>query len=249
MSSREDRLSILILAGNTLRARAYAQSLSLLNDYNFEVTGIFYGVEKRICKGVDLDLLTEKFLKDQDLFIPDFSEALESTFRKNKWRYISIASDDVNSDEIINSAISAQSDIVVFAGYGGQILGDGYFSGNIKVLHMHPGELPLERGSTTIYYSILNQRKCSVTAFYMSPKIDEGVNILSCKYEPPCKGVDIDYFYDNVIRADCFLKVVKGMLTVDTIHNSSEQVESIEYFIIHPVLKHLALLSLKEAEY
>ena len=108
---------------------------------------------------------------------------------------------------------------------------------------MHPGRLPTERGSTTIYYSILNQRKITVTAFFMTPKIDAGENILFSEYPVPGKGVDIDRWLDNVARADCLTKALKAINKVEKIDVNAS--ESEEYYVIHPVLKHVALLSLK----
>ena len=113
-----------------------------------------------------------------------------------------------------------------------------------KYLHMHPGILPFERGSTTLYYSILNNRNLGVTAFYMTEKIDEGVNVLSKEYRAPSKGVNIDVWLDNIIRADCFSKALMAILQCKK--NKASEGDSNEYYVIHPVLKHIALLSLKE---
>ena len=41
------KLKILLLAGNTLRARAYAQNFSNLNKEEFNIQGLFFGFENR----------------------------------------------------------------------------------------------------------------------------------------------------------------------------------------------------------
>ena len=94
---------------------------------------------------------------------------------------------------------------------------------------MHPGKLPLERGSTTLYYSILNQRNCSVTAFFMTEKIDNGQTICIYEYPVPAKNVDIDRWGDHVLRADCFIKAL-AVLNGDEEPYSVKETESEESF-------------------
>ena len=238
------RLTILLLAGNTQRARAYAQQLATVDKECFEIEGLFLGLNKKTCKIPVLNEESRLFFISQKLFIPNLSESLPSTFIKNKWSYSEIDSIDINSKEVIRVIKNIKCDIVVFAGYGGQILNSEHFIYSKKYLHMHPGKLPLERGSTTIYYSILNGRPCTVTAFYMSEKIDLGCNLLCREYPIPNKGVDIDNWFDVIVRADCLksalLAIWKNEIVMEEIECDNE-----EYYIIHPVLKHIALLSLK----
>lgn len=237
-------LKILLLAGNTLRARAYAQSFSTLNSEEYILQGLFYGFKNRQVSPTILDDTTKKFFLNEGLYVPDLKEDLHRTFSKNRWKFEEVESEDVNGEEVLSLIRSYEVDIIVFAGYGGQILRSGHFRSNNTYLHMHPGKLPIERGSTTIFYSILNQRNCTVTAFYMTEKIDEGENVMFKEYNIPTKGVDIDRWYDNVIRADCFVNALRSIKK----NNSTEDYfneESTEYYVIHPVLKHAALLSLK----
>jgi len=238
-------MKILLLAGNTLRARSYAQILAAQVENNFEVEAIFYGFNKKECLDIEVDDDTEHFFKSEKLFIPDLTESIKSTFKKIKWKYTDIEETDVNSDVILNELKKFDGDIIIFAGYGGQILKAKHFEIGKKYLHMHPGRIPMERGSTTIYYSILNKRRCSVTGFYMSERIDDGINIMIKEYKVPYKNVNIDLWYDNIIRADCFIetlsKIVNRKELPENVIESSE-----EYYVIHPVLKHVALLSLKE---
>ena len=237
-------LKILLLAGNTMRARAYAQNFSNLDKFEYNIQGLFYGFEHRKANPPNLDNTTKNFFINEHLFIPNLSEDLHETFTKHKWNFKEAKSEDVNGEEVMSLIESFEIDIIVFAGYGGQILRSRHFRSNNMYLHMHPGKLPIERGSTTIFYSILNQRKCTVTAFYMTDKIDEGKNILFKEYTIPSKGVDIDQWYDNIIRADCFVNAVQIIRNNEFLEKGLVD-ESEEYYVIHPVLKHVALLSLK----
>ena len=237
-------LKVLILAGNTLRARAYAQQLPFLNKEDFLFEGILFGFEERNCTSPLLDENSKKYFENENIFIPDLNENLSETFTKNNWPYEEVSTTDVNSDTILELIKQSDCDLIVFAGYGGQILKKEHFEQGKKYLHMHPGKLPIERGSTTFYYSILNKRNLTVTAFYMTEKIDAGENVLFKEYVIPPQSVDIDRWVDNVIRADCFKDALYRIKKGETfgINNAPSE----EYYVIHPVLKHIALLSLKE---
>jgi methionyl-tRNA formyltransferase len=108
---------------------------------------------------------------------------------------------------------------------------------------MHPGHIPTERGSTTLYYSILNRKMCSVTAFLMSDIIDKGVNLNIENYQIPSKNMNVDLWYDNIVRADCFVKTI-DMIINNKVQEKVVQENGEEFFVIHPVLKHISLLSL-----
>ena len=237
-------LKILLLAGNTLRARAYAQNLSNLDRKEYNVQGLFFGFGNRKVNIPLLDNITEKFFLNENLFIPNFNEDLYKTFTKHNWEFKEARSEDVNGEEVLDLIRSFEVDIIVFAGYGGQILRSGHFEINNTYLHMHPGKLPIERGSTTIFYSILNQRKCTVTAFYMTKKIDEGKNVLFEEFTIPAKGVDIDRWYDNVIRTNCFVKAIQKIRN-NEFHGIGINEASEEYYVIHPVLKHVGITFIK----
>lgn len=235
-------MRLLLLAGNTLRSRAYAQKLASSN-IEVDVEGLFYGFNSRACSEPFLNVQTRAFLEKENIFVPDMSIELIGTFEKNNWLYTNIETEDVNSDIIIQAINDRNADIVVFSGYGGQILSKNHFLSNSKYLHMHPGDLPAERGSTTIYYSILMQRLCTVTAFFMTDKIDNGRIVYKKQYPIPQKNVDIDKWYDNCVRADCFFDALSVLVDKKKfIDCGNDLCVSEDYYVIHPLLKHLALL-------
>ena len=66
-------------------------------------------------------------------------------------------------------------------------------------------------------------------------------------YPAPPAGVDIDYFYDSAIRADLMADTVaawraQGRLTEVRVGGGGA-----DYYVVHPLLKHLALLSLESS--
>jgi methionyl-tRNA formyltransferase len=236
-------MKLLILAGNTARSRAYAHVLRDIP--NVEVIGLLYGFEDKPLSIPTLNNETNDFLVGANIDVPDLNEPLPETFAKNEWSFELVATREANASELISRIVDCSPDIVVFSGYGGQILSQEHFDLGIPYLHMHPGSLPEERGSTTIYYSILLQRKCTVTAFLMTAEIDSGVIVSKKEYPIPLKGVNVDVWYDNCIRANC----LKGALSEYRKNSSSltrwpNNKKSEEYYVIHPVLKNIALLSL-----
>ena len=241
----KDKLKIALLAGNTKRASAYASILENLSLKEIEIMGLFYGFKSNRSSNVILDDITRSYFEKEKLFIPNLNKSVKKIFKENNWKFFEFIDSNVNSKILLKKLKEINVDIIVFAGYPGQILGSEHFENTVRYLHMHPGELPKERGSTTLYYSILDNRDLSVTAFYMSEKIDDGENILCKKYPLPTKKLSIDIWLDNVIRADCFKSAVKSILTNQNVYNRIEK-EFEDYYIIHPVLKHIALLSFEQ---
>ncbi len=66
------QLKLLLLAGNTYRSRAYAQTIENLNIKNIEVCGIFYGFDEKKCNIIEIDTTTTDFFKKEGLFTPNF---------------------------------------------------------------------------------------------------------------------------------------------------------------------------------
>ena len=236
-------MKILLLAGNTLRSNSYAQYLAASS---FEVEGLFYGFGEKEYKAPALNHQTEQFFGDNNILIPNFEKDIESVFESNHWKYQHINEYDVNSKKVVDQIKIIGPDLIIFSGYGGQILKKNHFDLNLPYVHMHPGDIPSERGSTTIFYSILNRNACTVTAFLMNEKIDAGNIITKSHYPAPTKNVNIDQYYDNIIRANCLIDAVKALSRKNEIIPFPPNDNSLEYYIIHPLLKNIGILSLKK---
>jgi methionyl-tRNA formyltransferase len=101
--------------------------------------------------------------------------------------------------------------------------------------------LPECRGSTTIYYSILIENTCWASAIFLTPGIDEG-NVIAVSSSPP-PPANVDYIYEPYIRAMVLKKALeeyieKGKFT----ETRQESEQGNTYYVIHPVLKHIASL-------
>ena len=114
----------------------------------------------------------------------------------------------------------------------------------MKFIHIHPGIVPEYKGSTPIYYSILKEDKCGATAFFMNEEIDSGEIIMQKEFDMPLPDEDIDYYYDCTMRATLLKDILDIYVTKDEFPKEAllRHVNEEAYFIIHPVLKHIAIL-------
>ena len=181
--------------------------------------------------------------------LPDLSEPLESTCGAARWPTEAIAQRDVNDRAVTERLAALRPSCVIYSGFGGQIVGPAALGLGIPFLHAHSGWLPRWRGSTTVYYSMLEARECAASVLVLDPQIDAGPVLARQRYPLPPRGLDIDRLYDAAIRADLLCRVLTGIRQLGTLPEAlaTEGEPSQTYFVIHPVLKHLALLSLPES--
>ena len=240
-------IKILLLCGDNNRAKSYASILKKSSKYS--VIGLLYGIRKDVnilTSKINIDSNTKDYLDFINVNIPSLDKDIETLFINNNWQYTITKEREVNGEEIKKKIKNIDCDYVVFAGYGGQILSKDHFFQGKKYIHCHPGWLPLERGSTTLYYSLLNERDLSVTSFFMTEKIDEGNMLLRESYKPPKKIVNIDVWVDNALRADTLLKSIDLLRQKFYGFSRKEEEDDQEYYVIHPLLKHISILGLSE---
>ncbi len=231
--------NILFLAAYTARSQAYAQAIS---HSGFGLQGVVAFGERP--KSIEIsDQNQEKSIND--MYVPDFSEPLLETCDKAGWVVRHLDTNQVNDGAIVKVISSWNPELIIYSGYGGQLVGAKIFETGTPVLHMHAGWLPNYRGSTTIYYSWLEENQCAVSAILLDQEIDTGPIIARQRYPQPDRGMDVDVVYDNVIRADLAVRVLKTIHETGCLPKplSQDQNEGRTYYVIHPVLKHLALLS------
>ena len=169
----------------------------------------------------------------------DISESVLSTLEKNNLSFKEFDFIDINNQELVNFIAKSNSDFFIFS--GGGILKDPILNTDKKFIHFHPGIVPQYRGSTCFYYSILIENQCGVTAYFMDKNIDTGKIIFQKFFEPPNHKF-LDNVYDSFIRSETLIEVLKNNLLKSD--NFNEQpIEGKTYHIIHPVLKHIAILS------
>jgi methionyl-tRNA formyltransferase len=153
---------------------------------------------------------------------------------------------DINSDEIVRIIKNRSEQVFIFSGYGGVILKKKILSIGKKFLHIHGGYLPDYKGSTTNYYSLINENTIGASAIFLTREIDCGPILLRKKFPLPKERIEIDHIADSEARAKVLIECLQGYVLsggwkYEIENNSGGET----FYIIHPVLKHLAILGKK----
>lgn len=231
---------VLFLAAYTDRSRAYAQAMAAAGLSPDRV--LLFGDPgdddpPKVAAGPQPET--------GDLFIPDLDVPLGKTCAKAGWNVERCYPDDINDANLSRLLIELRPALVIYSGYGGQLVGAEVLDLGFDFLHLHAGWLPDYRGSTTIYYSWLKEGRCGVSALILDKEIDSGPIIARRQYPLPPRGMDVDRYYDNMIRADLLVNVLRDFAAVGFLPRIPNEGGGLTYYVIHPVLKHLALLSLE----
>ncbi len=233
---------VLFLAADTIRSRAYAQAM-VHAGYTVDnciivrsATGTRWGQASKIKIG-NTDF--------SDMFIPELETELHDSCQLLCDNIDIVEVGSVNAPEVVALLGTYSPDLVVFSGFGGELVHDDVLSAAGPLLHMHAGLLPQYRGSTTIYYSYLQEGNMGVSAIYLSNEIDAGQIIARKTFPAPPRGANVDYYYDSVIRSDLLVSVLStyegaGVFAAYVCDDASSGDER-TYYIIHPLLKHIAL--------
>lgn len=230
---------IVMLAAQTARSKAYLQALTAHNLYPEQV--ILLGEDPNTP-----NKYTPGLKKWQDIILPNLSEPLALTCDSANIPMVLCDVNDVNSDLVAQCIRDVAPDIVIYSGFGGQIVSDRMLQLGPKFLHMHSGWLPDYRGSTTLYYAMLNRNRPGVTALILDQTIDTGPVIARQYYPVPPVDIDLDLEYDTAIRADLLVRVISNYMSdnkLEFLEYQDPEVGDV-YYVIHPVLKHIAIMSL-----
>jgi len=221
--------NVALLLHPSLRGRAFIQNMFKRDLIPSEI--------------VLMDGKLENFSIPRDIKFKDYYNLYEEpslTLEKNEFDFSKVYSLDCNNDKVFESLKNLKSDWIIYT--GGGILQKRILSSGKKFIHVHPGRLPDYRGSTCFYYSIIKEGKCGFSAFVMDEKLDSGEIILQ-KECIPDREIDLDYVFDPWIRAETICDVLENFDFTKKIKlNYNDGQKSRMYYVIHPVLKHLAIL-------
>ena len=218
------------------RSKAYLQKI-IKN--NFVLDEIIFMNDKRNSPKYDIDLIEQS---KKNFF--DVTTSVESTLKNNNLKYHEFNFVDINHQELISYLKKSTIDFYIFT--GGGILKTDILNSGVKFVHFHSGIVPVYRGSTTFYYSILNETKCGVTAYVMDKHLDTGEVIHQKTFLKPDHKF-IDEIYDSHIRSETLIEVMKKEL-IQKSEFKKQVSEGETYYIIHPVLKHIAMLNCLKTE-
>ena len=169
----------------------------------------------------------------------DISKSVKNIINENNLMVKKFNFVDINNTKLIKYIKKSGVEFFIFT--GGGILKEDILNCKSKFIHFHPGIVPKYRGSTCFYYSILKENNCGVTSFLMDKNLDTGDIIYQKKFKKPSHEF-IDDVYDAHIRSETMLDVLnKKLLNKKKFRKQSKEGDT--YYIIHPILKHIAILS------
>jgi methionyl-tRNA formyltransferase len=151
------------------------------------------------------------------------------------------SSSDINAETVVAAIDNSDWDIVLFSGPPGAIVGPALFGTGRKFLHIHPGALPDYRGSTTIYYSLLERASVTATALFLDDGIDTGPVLKEKTFAAPKDRRTIDVEFDAAIRGSVLQEVLAELAAGRLVPKTQDRVGGRTFYIIHPVLKHIAI--------
>jgi methionyl-tRNA formyltransferase len=237
---------VVLLAADTARSRGYAQALRAQGVTLRAVlivssdSGTRWGQTRNVLAPPPSNAF-------EGMYVPDLRIPLEDTCEALSDQVEMLPTGTVNSKKIIGRLEELDPSLVIYSGFGGELVKSEVLNAAGPLLHMHAGWLPDYRGSTTIYYSILERDGCGVSAILLTPEIDAGEILMRRWYPLPSAGVELDYYYDSIVRADVLVGVINEVSQCGRLPQGElqESGEGEVYYIIHPVLKHLAILRLE----
>jgi methionyl-tRNA formyltransferase len=163
--------------------------------------------------------------------------------KQKKITYDIAPNSDINSQEVITLISNRLESVFIFSGFGGALLRNDILSIGKKFLHVHGGYLPNYKGSTTNYYSLINENTVGASSIFLTKDIDCGPILLRKKFPPPKDRTEIDHVYDSKVRSIVLIDTLKKYITSGAWEFDLESNKGGEtFYIIHPVLKHIAIL-------
>lgn len=150
---------------------------------------------------------------------------------------INCKTNNINSSIISKKLKLYKSKFNIISTYSGEIVKNSLLLKN-KLLHCHPGELPMFKGSTTIYYSILLKKRICVTIFEMNKSIDKGKLIYKKYFDKPKNLISIEKNFDNKIRTMTLIEYLKKEKKTKF---KKTRDKFLEYYIAHPLIRKIVI--------
>lgn len=189
---------------------------------------------------VYLDLIIKNKIKFQKIILYSKNKGAVYKFINKKKLLnscIFLPINNVNSIILEKKLKLNKSKINIISTYPGEIIINPLLF-KYKLLHCHPGNLPIFKGSTTIYYSIILKKKICVTLFEITKKIDSGKILYKKYFSIPKKLISIEKDFDNKIRA---LTLIEFLKTKTNYRYPITKKTYLSYYIAHPLVRQIVL--------
>lgn len=202
-------------------------------------------------------LLQEGILPRVVVFLAEDSSILAEVWRELEdlgCLIYHIPSKDINDKAVFSLIMGLSQTYIIYSGYGGGILEHNYFEKGKFFIHVHAGKLPHYKGSTTCYYSLLEDGEICASAMFLSHKLDGGDILAEVSLDKAAicslKNSDIDTTIEPYIRSLAIIKALHSQQKSGAFSPKKHDITQADntYYRIHPLLKHFALLSVFKEE-
>lgn len=178
--------------------------------------------------------------KDTSNFF-DYNKSIEALYSKININIINTGCKSINSNIIKKLLGKSCQKYYIYSGIPGEVISEKIININKKFIHIHPGRVPQYKGSTTHYYYLFKKRKIVLTALFLNKIIDSGEIIDIKEYLLPRNLDNLDYVFDPYFRSLMLLKILKRFIKTNKFSRKSYKKNGDYYYIIHPVLKKIAI--------
>ena len=238
-----------MIAGDTSRSRAYLQALvrnDLLPNYVLVLEHASDGLLPGQLNDSQSNHANEQAGESDECWSEahfDSTMPIKVLLQGIGLSYEVSTSKDINDPSVVETIRRRTEKIFLYSGFGGALLRKNVLSTGKSFLHVHGGYLPDYKGSTTNYYSLIVENTLGASAIFLSEEIDSGPVLLRRKFPPPANRQAIDHIYDSGARAKVLVEtlqnhLINGGWEFELLDNTGGET----YYIIHPVLKHIAIL-------
>lgn len=238
-----------MVAGDTSRSRAYLQALAR-NEILPSHVIILENSSDNLLPG-QLDQSQSNYNNENNIETDECWSELH--FNSNKSikelldelgvSYEITISNNINDPGVVDIIRCRSESVFIYSGFGGTLLKKEVLSAGKNFLHVHGGYLPDYKGSTTNYYSLINESYLGASSIFLSEEIDSGPVLLRKKFPLPKNRQAIDHIYDSGARAKVLVDTIQKYLNCgDWGFELTANTGGETYYIIHPVLKHIAIL-------
>jgi methionyl-tRNA formyltransferase len=241
---------IAMVAGDTSRSRAYLQALAR-NDILPNFVLVLEDSSEELLPGqmdkLASDELNEQSIENNECWSEshfDPAQPIKVLLDRLGVNYNTTNSKDINNSQVIDCIRQRSESVFIYSGFGGGLLRKEILSLGKNFLHVHGGYLPDFKGSTTNYYSLLVDNTLGASSIFLNEEIDCGPILLREKFPSPINKLKIDHIYDSGARAKVLVKTIQNYVKSGTWKfELPDNLGGETYYIIHPVLKHMAILA------
>ncbi len=150
--------------------------------------------------------------------------------------------ENVNAAEVVAVLAARKETVFIYSGFGGVILRSEVIGCGKRFLHVHGGWLPDYKGSTTNYYSILQEGICGASAIFLSDRLDSGPLLARKRFAAPEDIRELDHVLDSAYRAEVLGDVLQQYVqTGEWPCVEADRAEGDMYYIMHPLLRHVVI--------